>query len=95
MGDLVGNRLVADDGFGADDALGEGGGGDEKCASDLFRGEAADLSQGEGELGFGRQSGMAAGEDEAEAVVVNFRGLDFAGGRSLAARVIHLRVEKK
>ena len=72
-GDLVGDAGFVDLAFGADDALGEGGLGEQEGAGDLGGGEAAEGTQGEADAGFFVERGMAAGEDEAEAIV-------FAGG---------------
>src|ERR1700747_80798 len=66
---LVGNCLIADEGLCAHDALGERCRRNEKCARNLLGGEAADFAEGERNLSFGRQSGMAAGEDQAEAII--------------------------
>jgi hypothetical protein len=54
---------VADFAFGAHDALGEGGSGEQESASDFFGREAADFAQREGDARIGRERGMAAGED--------------------------------
>ena len=45
---------------------------DEKRARDLLRGETTEQSQGQPHLCLGGERGVAAGEDETEAIVVNF-----------------------
>jgi hypothetical protein len=57
--------------FGAHDALGEGGGGNQEGVGDLFGGEAAHFPQREGHLGVGGQGRMAAGEDQPQPVVLD------------------------
>src|SRR5260370_12645544 len=66
---VVGKWLVADDRVRAHDALGKRCRRTEKCPGNLLRGQAADFAQGERNLSFRRQSGMAAGEDETEAII--------------------------
>jgi hypothetical protein len=46
--------------------------GNEEDVGHLFRGEAAKCAQSQGNLPFDRERGVAAGEDEAEAIVFNF-----------------------
>ena len=41
----------------------------EKCAGNLLRGQAADFAKSERNLPFRRQSRMAAGEDQTEAII--------------------------
>jgi hypothetical protein len=63
------NCLIADDGLCAHDALRERRRRNGKCPSNLLRCQATDFAQGERNLSFRRKNGMAAGEDEAEAIV--------------------------
>src|SRR5580704_4687124 len=70
-GDLEGDAGFGEGAFGADDALGDGGFGDEEGAGDLLGGEAPEHAEGEGELGFGGEDGVAGDEDEAEEVVAD------------------------
>jgi len=72
---LVRYARVANLRFGAHDALGDGGGRGKKRPGDGFGGQAADLAQRKGRTGFGGQGGMAAGEDETQAVVLDGRCL--------------------
>ena len=51
------------------DALGERCRRNEKCPGNLLCREAADFAKSECNLSFRRQSGMAAGEDQTEAIV--------------------------
>jgi hypothetical protein len=44
----------------------------QKCPGDFFGGESTDLAQGERDLSLGRQRGMAAGEDQAESIILDF-----------------------
>ena len=41
------------------------------AAGNLFRGQAADFAQRERNLSFRRQCGMAAGEDQTEAIILD------------------------
>jgi hypothetical protein len=41
----------------------------QKCPGNLFRGQAADFAKRERNLSFRRQSGMAAGEDQTQAII--------------------------
>jgi hypothetical protein len=50
----------------------------------LLRGQAADFAQGERNLSFRRQSGMAAGEDQAESIILNLLLIE---GRFVDARL--------
>jgi hypothetical protein len=68
---LVRNRLIADDGFRANDALRKRRRRNEKCPSNLLCGQAADFTQCERNLSLRWQSGMAAGEDETKAIVLD------------------------
>src|SRR5208282_2925742 len=68
---LVWNWRLSNLCLGAYDALGERRRRHEKCAGDLFRGQAADFAKGERNLSLRRQSGMAAGEDQTEAIVLD------------------------
>src|SRR6516162_7579406 len=68
---LVWNRRLSNLCLGAYDALGERRWRHEKCSGDLFRGQAADFAKGERNLSLRRQSGMAAGEDQTEAIVLD------------------------
>src|SRR5438876_7013808 len=70
-GDYIGNARIADLCLGAHDALREGGRGREKRVRDLFRGESAHFAQGEGDLRVRCQGRMTAGEDQAEAIVLD------------------------
>src|ERR1700679_1017476 len=71
MGDwhLVRNRLIADESLGAHDALSKRSRRDEKCPCDLLGRQTADFAQGERNLTFRRQSRVAAGKDQAEAII--------------------------
>jgi hypothetical protein len=51
--------------------LGERHGRHEKCAGDLFCRQAADFAQSERNLSLRGQSGMAAGENKSQAIVLN------------------------
>jgi hypothetical protein len=75
--DAVRDAGVGDLSFGAGDALGDGGLGDEEGRRDLGGGEAADGAEREGDLGLFGERGVAAGEDEFQAVA------GFAGQRPL------------
>src|SRR6202041_2794421 len=70
-GDLEGDAGFSEGAFGADDALGDGGFGNEEGAGDFVGGEAAEHAEGEGQLGFGGEDGVAGDEDEAEEVVAD------------------------
>jgi hypothetical protein len=76
-GDLLGDAGVLDFGFGADDALGVRGRIGEDSAGDLFGGQAADFAEGEGDLRIGRDGRMAAGENQAQAIIFNIFGFRF------------------
>jgi hypothetical protein len=67
----VRNSLIADNGLRAYDALREGRRRNEKCPGNLLCFQAANFTQRERHLSFRRQSGMAAGKDETEAVVLD------------------------
>jgi hypothetical protein len=71
-GHLVRNSLIADDGLRAHDTLRERRRRKEKCPGNLLCCQAANFTQRERYLSFRRQSGMAAGKDETEAVVLDF-----------------------
>jgi hypothetical protein len=64
----------------------------EKCPGNLLRGQAADFAQGERNLSFRRQSGMAAGEDQTEAIIFDLLviGENFVDARFHVARKISL-----
>ena len=81
-GDGVGDAGIANFALGADEALGHGGGWNEKRAGDLVGFEATERAEGEGYLGIGSEGGVAAGEDEAKTVVGEIGGVEvrFAGG---------------
>ncbi len=68
---LVRDPRVADLGLGTDDPLRERGGRGQEGARDLFGREAADLAQREGDLRVPAQRGMAAGEDQPQAIVLD------------------------
>jgi hypothetical protein len=96
---LVRNGLFTDDSLGAHDALGERCRRNEKCPGNLLGGQAADFAQGKGNLSFGRQSGMAAGEDQAEAIIFDLLVIDlfvmqgsFVDARFHIERKIFLRL---
>jgi hypothetical protein len=57
--------------LGANDALGDGGGGDEECAGDLLGRQSAQQAQREGDAGFGRQHWMAGREHQPQQIVTN------------------------
>ncbi|MNE09895.1 hypothetical protein D3C80_1025860 [compost metagenome] len=67
---LIGNSRIADLGFGADDALGDGRRALQKRAGDFFGGQVTDFAQGQRHLGIGGQRRVTAGEDQAQAVVL-------------------------
>ncbi len=88
---LVGNRCLSNLCLGAHDALGERCRRNQKCPGNLFRGQAADFAQSERNLSFRRQSGMAAGEDQTEAIVLNlFIPALFISNLSLPAARFHM-----
>jgi hypothetical protein len=62
---------VSDLGFAADDPLGHRRLGHEERAGDLGRRQAAEQAEGERDARRGRERRVAAGEDQAEAVVVH------------------------
>ena len=70
-GDAVGNARTLDLRLGPADALRHRRLGDQEGAGDLRGGQAAQQAKGERDLGRRRQRGMAAGEDEPEAVVLH------------------------
>ena len=55
--------------FGTDEALRDGRLGNEERPRDLGRGEAGDRAQCQRDLRFARERGVAAGEDQIEAIV--------------------------
>ena len=88
--------LLGEGALGADDALGDGGLGDEKGAGDFVGGEAAEQAEGERDAGFGGEHGMAGDEDEAQEVVADVvveRGVEVGRrfARALRARGRALR----
>src|SRR6185312_14048525 len=68
---LKGNTRFGKSSLRADDALGDGRFGNEKCAGDFVRGEAAEQAQRERDAGFRGEHRMACGEDQAQEVVAN------------------------
>ncbi len=70
-GNLERHALVGERAFGADDALGDGGLGDEERARDLLGCEAAEQPEGERHPRLDGQHGMAGREDEAQEVVAD------------------------
>lgn len=68
---LIGNVRLANLGLGAHDALGQGAGRGEKGTGNFFRGKAAYLTQGQGELGLGREAGVTADKDQTQTIVLN------------------------
>src|SRR5690606_236525 len=68
---LVGNGGIPNLCLGAHDALRNGGCGDEEGAGYLFGGQVADLPQRQGSTGLGSQTGMAAGEQLTQTIVVD------------------------
>jgi hypothetical protein len=62
---------VTDFRLGAHDPLRHRGRCNKERGRDLLSGEAADLTQGQGDLGVWWQSGMAAREDQPQTVVIN------------------------
>ena len=72
---FVGNARVAYLGLGAHDALRHGRRRYQKGMRDFFRRQAAHLAQGQGDAGFFRQAGVAAGEDEPQAIVFDLLAL--------------------
>ena len=67
--DLVGDPSVADLALGAHDALLHGRLAGEKRACHLGSGEPPEQAQGEGHLGLARERRVAAGEEQAQAIV--------------------------
>ena len=74
--------------LGADDALGDGRLRQEEGARDLAGGQPADEAQGQRHLALRGQRGMAAGEDQPEAVVSD--GARIVGGKRLRPRAVGL-----
>ena len=70
-GDLEGHPLVGERALGADDALGDGGLGDEERARDLLGCQAAEQPERERHPRLDGQHGMARREDEAQEVVAD------------------------
>jgi len=68
---LEGNARFGERAFGADDALGDGGFGDQEGASDFLRGEAAKKAKSERDTRFGGKDRVTGNEDEAEKVVAD------------------------
>ncbi len=91
---LIGNPGVADLRLGAHDALGDGGRADQPGPGDFLGAQVADLAQGQRHLGIGRQCRVAAGEDQAQAVILHildapvvlFQLLQLAEQRRLGSR---------
>lgn len=81
-GDAGGDELL----LGAGDAGRHGGLGDEERPCDVGGRDAADEAQGEGDLGGGGEGGVAAEEDEPEAVVGSRCGLACGFGFGSAVR---------
>ena len=71
LGNFIGDAGVADLRLGANDALGECGGGGQERAGDFLRGEATNLAQGQRDACLIRKARMAAGEDQAQAIVLD------------------------
>ncbi|GAA3115681.1 hypothetical protein GCM10020254_72950 [Streptomyces goshikiensis] len=69
--DLEGHPGLGQGPLRPDDALGDGGLGDEERAGDLLGGEPAHQAQRQCDPGVGGQDGMAGGEDQPEQVVVD------------------------
>ena len=70
-GHLEGHARFGEGALGADDALRDGGLGDEEGARDLVGGQAAEQAQRERDARLGGEHGMAGDEDEAEQVVAD------------------------
>ena len=77
LGDLIGNVGIADLGLGAHDALRQSGSRGQKGAGNLFGSETADFTQRQGKLRFGGEARVTAGEDQAQAVILDQRFLGF------------------
>src|SRR4029077_1619087 len=75
--------------FGAHNALRQRRWRNEKCPGNLLCCQAANFTQRERYPSFRRQSGMAAGKDETEAVVLDF----LIGGRRLADPRLEVKCE--
>ena len=68
---FVGDARGADLGLGAHDALGQGGRGHQAGGGDGLGAQPADLTQGQRNARLFRQAGVAAGEDQAQAVILD------------------------
>lgn len=89
LGRAIGDAGVLDFLFGADEALGHGGEGDEECTCDLLGSESTEGAQGEGYLRLSVESWVAAGEDQAEAIVFEWQRLLLKGWIGLLRKVPH------
>ena len=88
-GDFIGNARVADLSLRAHDALRERGRRREECRGDLLGLEAAHFAQRQRDLRVGSERRMAAGEDQAQAVVLDRLGLRrLLGGDRLDLAVV-------
>jgi hypothetical protein len=65
------DSLIADDGFHAHDPLRQRRRRNQKCPGNLLCGQAADFAQRQSNLSFRWRRGMAAGKDEAEAIILD------------------------
>ncbi len=73
--DFVGNVGLLDFALGADEALRQRGLRQQKRAGNLGCGESAERAQRKGDLRLGAECGVAAGEDQAQAVVGKVHGV--------------------
>ena len=93
-GDFVRDARVADLGLCAHDALRERGRRGEKGVRDLLGLQAAHLAQRQRDLRVGREGGVAAGEDEPQAVVLDFLLDGLLGGERFGVLLLE-RVEAR
>ena len=92
-GDLERHALVGECALGADDALGDGGLGDEERTRDLFGCEAAEQPERERHPRLDGQHGMARREDEAKKVVADVVCPLIDGRLEIRHRRVLLRLE--